>query len=74
VWFRDSCRSEARRLGVSGWVRNTADGRVEAAFEGQPDAVNELTNWCRHGPTHAVVTGIEVVDEDLTGELGFRIR
>lgn len=74
VWFRDSCRAEARRLHVSGWARNLTDGRVEAVFEGEPDAVNEMANWCQHGPPHAVVTEIEVTDEALTGEQGFRVR
>jgi acylphosphatase len=74
VWFRNACRIEARRLGVGGWVRNLSDGRVEAAFEGEPDAVNELANWCQHGPPHAVVVGIEVADEQPIGEQGFRIR
>lgn len=74
VWFRDSCRHEARRLGVAGWVRNTGDGRVEAVLEGAPDAVNELVNWCAHGPDRAVVTGVEVVDEAPEHPGGFRIR
>ena len=74
VWFRDACRSEARRLRVNGWVRNLEDGRVEAAFEGEPDAVNEMANWCQHGPPHATVTGIEVMDEEPEGDAMFRIR
>ena len=73
VWFRDSCRSEARRLHVSGWAKNRFDGRVEAVFEGEPDAVNEMANWCQHGPPHAAVTSIEVIDEPAEGESGFRI-
>jgi acylphosphatase len=73
VWFRDSCREEARRLGIAGWVRNRTDGRVEAVFEGEPDAVNEACNWCQHGPPHAQVVGIEITDEPTEGEVGFRI-
>jgi acylphosphatase len=74
VWFRDSCRTEARRLRVSGWARNLSDGRVEVVLEGGPDAVNEMANWCQHGPPHADVTSIEVIEEDVTGEEGFRVR
>ena len=73
VWFRDSCRAEARRLGVHGWVRNLPDGRVEAAFEGEVDAVDEMTDWCRHGPPHATVTDVEIVDEQPEGDTTFRI-
>lgn len=73
VWFRDTCRREARRHGVSGWVRNLEDGRVEAAFEGDPDAVNTLVNWTMNGPPRAQVTGIDVVDETPRGEAGFRV-
>jgi acylphosphatase len=74
VWFRDACRNEARRLGVHGWVRNCEDGKVEAVFEGAPDAVNEVANWCQHGPPHAQVSTIEVFDEDPADESTFRIR
>ena len=74
VWFRDSCRRAARRLGVGGWVRNTVDGRVEAVFEGAPDAVDEMANWCQHGPRHAAVTGFEIFDEEPIGEQTFRVR
>lgn len=74
VWFRDSCRTEARRHGVHGSVRNLWDGRVEAVFEGDPDAVNALCNWCRTGPPRAQVTGLEIAEEEPAGERGFHIR
>ncbi len=74
VWFRDSCRSEAHRLGVAGWVRNLPDGRVEGAFEGAPSAVAALVAWCSSGPPHAVVTTVEVVEEAPQGDTGFEIR
>jgi acylphosphatase len=74
VWFRDSCREEARRHGVAGWVRNLRDGRVEAVFEGDPDAVNTLCNWCQVGPPRAQVTGVDIVDEEPEGLTGFSIR
>ena len=47
VWFRESARHEADRLGVSGWVRNLPDGRVEAVYEGPRDAVEEMLAWTR---------------------------
>lgn len=74
VWFRDTCQREARRHGVAGWVRNRLDGRVEAVFEGPPDAVLTLVNWSQHGPPRAEVTGIEVEDEDPRGDAGFIVR
>ena len=73
VWFRDSCRSEARRAGIAGWIRNREDGRVEATFEGEPDGVLTLVNWCMHGPPRAQVTEVEVTEEEPEGEVGFRI-
>jgi acylphosphatase len=63
VWFRESCRGEAAAAGVTGWVANRPDGRVEAVFQGRPDAVARMVEWCRHGPTGAVVTGLQVTDE-----------
>jgi acylphosphatase len=74
VWFRESCRQEALAFGVRGWVRNRGDGAVEAAFEGESNAVLALVAWCRTGPPLADVTGVDVVDEEPTGEAGFRVR
>jgi len=74
VFFRDSCRREARRRSVSGWVRNAADGSVEAVFEGAPEAVEQLVAWARRGPARASVTGFDVVEEEPTGETGFVVR
>jgi acylphosphatase len=72
VFFRASCAEEARRRGLTGWVRNTPDGRVEAVFEGLDADVDALVDWCRHGPRHAAVDALETIDEPLTGGNGFR--
>jgi acylphosphatase len=73
VFFRDSCRSEATAAHLHGWVRNLPDGRVEAVFEGDADAVQRLVDWCRIGPPRASVARIEVHVEEPVGERGFRI-
>jgi len=74
VWFRESCRDLAVAAGVSGWVRNLDDGRVEAVLEGPTAAVDEVVAWCRQGPPRASVDGVDVVDEEPVGEQGFRVR
>jgi acylphosphatase len=73
VFFRDDCRREAVAAGVDGWVGNRPDGRVEAVFEGEPEGVDRLVSWCRTGPPSALVTGIEVFDEEPRREAGFRV-
>jgi acylphosphatase len=73
VFFRDSCQRQAASTGVSGWVRNRRDGAVEAAFEGEPHAVERMIAWCRHGSSGARVDSVEVIDEDPEGERGFRV-
>ena len=73
VFFRDSCKQMAQRLGVNGWVRNRADGTVELAAEGRRDDVEALLAWCRSGPPRAEVTGLELHDEDPRGETSFRV-
>jgi acylphosphatase len=73
VFFRASCAREARRLHVSGWIRNTPDGGVEAVFEGPDGDVDALVEWCRSGPEPALVEAVEIAEEALTGEDGFRI-
>lgn len=74
VYFRDSCRRFATGLGVTGWVRNRSDGRVEAVFEGHADAVSQMVEWCRHGPSHAVVRSVETFDEQPEGLQHFDIQ
>ena len=74
VFYRDTCRREAERLGVTGWVRNRDDGRVEAVFEGPAQAVAELVAWAHHGPPSAGVASVEVRDEPPEGLAGFRVR
>jgi acylphosphatase len=72
VWFRDSCAREASSLRLGGSVRNLPDGRVEAVFEGETESVDRMVAWCHHGPSRAVVTGVEVVSETPKGEVSFR--
>jgi acylphosphatase len=74
VFFRDSARREAHRLGVSGWVFNRPDGRVEAHLEGSRDAVEELVRWCRSGPRHATVSHVRVTEAEPAGYVRFAIR
>jgi acylphosphatase len=68
VWYRDSTRKEAVRLGVSGWVKNRPDGHVEVLAEGPEDNVKNLVTWCHHGPTHARVSEVEETPEGWQGE------
>jgi acylphosphatase len=74
VFFRDTMRQRAEAAGVAGWVRNTLDGTVEAVFEGQPEAVDEMVEFSRRGPSRAEIAGVEVVDEDPEGLSGFDVR
>ncbi|MEM4699636.1 MAG: acylphosphatase [Candidatus Nezhaarchaeales archaeon] len=74
VFFRAWTRDEAIKRGLSGWVRNLADGRVEALFEGEREAVEDMVRACWTGPPGARVSNVEVVWEEYRGDLqGFRI-
>jgi acylphosphatase len=74
VFFRDCARREAGRRGVTGWVRNRPDGRVEAHLEGPPDAVAQLVLWWRHGPRHATVDELLVTEAEPAGFDRFTVR
>jgi acylphosphatase len=74
VFYRDTCRREASRRGVAGWVTNRGDGAVEAVFEGEEPDVQALVDWARHGPSHARVDHVEVTEEEPTGQPGFDVR
>ena len=60
VFFRHETRRLASRLGVTGWVKNLSDGRVEALFEGEKDLVEKVIEFCRQGPPNAEVQNIEI--------------
>ena len=60
VWFRESMRVEAERLHVTGWVRNTPDGKVEAVVQGPTEAVKAMIAWAHKGPPMARVDRVEI--------------
>lgn len=75
VNYRAECRREALRRGVSGWVRNLADGTVEAVFAGDESEVDSMVEWCRRGPSAARVGRVEVSREAADGaERSFELR
>jgi acylphosphatase len=74
VFFRDTARRRAEAEGVAGWISNRSDGAVEAVFEGEPEAVEELVEFCRRGPSRAEVASVEVTEEEPEGLSGFQVR
>jgi acylphosphatase len=74
VSFRWHTQKQATRLGVTGWVRNEPDGSVAAHFEGEADSVDELVDWCRHGPIGSRVSGVSVREGADTGATRFDVR
>ena len=75
VFFRDSTRERAEQLGLTGWVKNLPDGRVEALFEGPSERVREMVRWCEQGPSHAEVENVETEFEASEGDLtSFEVR
>jgi acylphosphatase len=73
VGFRFSVERAARSRAVSGWVRNRPDGAVEAVFEGKPEDVEALVDFCRRGPRGADVERVEVETESAEGLTDFRV-
>jgi acylphosphatase len=75
VFFRDSTREKAEQLGLTGWVKNLPDGRVEALFEGPSEKVREMVRWCKEGPSHAEVEDVDAEFEASQGSLtSFEVR
>lgn len=74
VAFRDMCQRAATERGVTGWVRNLGDGRVEAVFEGPAERVDEMVEWAQHGPRTAAVDDIAVQAEPAEGLTEFLVR
>ena len=61
VGFRYMAKRKMVELGITGWVENLADGRVEAEFEGEENRIKEMVEWCREGPPLARVSRVEAV-------------
>ncbi len=75
VSYRAATRAEALRLGLTGWVKNQADGSVLLEAQGDPDSVEVLLAWCAKGPPFAVVTAVETEDVPLGDDVGgFSVR
>lgn len=68
VFYRASTMDEAKRLNLTGWVKNLADGRVELVAEGRPEDIDALISWCKKGPPYARVTDIKIDEQIPTGE------
>jgi acylphosphatase len=74
VYFRAATQREAKRLGLTGWVRNRNDGSVEILVEGEEDVVKELISWTHHGPSAARVEDVDVRYRAYSGDYSdFRI-
>jgi acylphosphatase len=74
VFFRASCAEQAERLGVAGWIANRPDGSVAGHFEGSPEAVDALVDWCRSGPPSAAVADVSVEEAAPEGQRRFDVR
>ena len=70
VWFRASTKQKAEELGLTGWVRNTKDGCVEAVFEGEDGLIKEMIKWCHSGPPLSKVENVEIKNQKPIG--GFK--
>jgi len=74
VYFRDSTKEQADKLGLTGWVRNLPDGRVEAVFQGNENKIEKMLEWCWEGSPMSRVEGVYVEDMGDSKELAeFRI-
>jgi len=74
VNFRATAQNNARALGLTGWVRNLPDGRVEAHFEGGEDQLKEMLDWCGQGPSLAAVDDVETSWVTPEGHDSFQVR
>lgn len=74
VFFRETTCQQAKRLLLSGWVRNLTNGTVETEFQGDPEAVRHMLDWLSHGSTLSNVTRVESMEKDpVSGESEFAV-
>ncbi len=73
VFYRATAKEKAIQLGIKGWIKNTQQGNVETVITGTEEMVLTFVDWCKVGPSHAVVTSVEITPiEDKVFD-GFRI-
>jgi len=68
IFFRDSARKRARKLGLTGWVSNESDGTVKVIAQGKEEKLKELIKWCYNGPMMARVDKIDIDWQEATGQ------
>jgi acylphosphatase len=71
VYYRSNAEDVARGLGLTGWIRNRPDGNVEAVFEGEEKAIEDMIAWCHKGSPSSRVDKVEVAWETPTGEFTY---
>ena len=74
VWYRASTQQKAKELGLTGWVRNTKEGHVEAVICGKRTSVNDLEQWLWQGPQHANVTNVETKEHPYKSFDNFTVK
>ena len=74
VFFRQAAVNQARTLGIEGWVHNARDGSVEAHIKGNADAVEQMVQWMRHGPSQASVEDVTIEGVEPEEVIGFSVR
>lgn len=73
VFYRASAKEKALELALSGWIKNTPDGSVEATVSGSDEAVQQFVDWCRQGPPRAEVSQVSVTPKPDSGFAGFEV-
>ncbi|MGZ3838281.1 MAG: acylphosphatase [Flavisolibacter sp.] len=73
VFYRAEAKKQAEELGLTGWVRNTGEGHVEAFVSGPGSEVQAFIEWCRRGPSRAMVTAVTATVKEETVFKGFQI-
>lgn len=75
VGYRYNTYNQAVKLGITGWVKNNDNGNVEAIFEGDETLIETMLQWCKQGPSMAIVTNIDITRKPYTAEFNtFEIK
>lgn len=73
VFYRACAREEAEKLGITGWIKNTREGNVEAMINGDQKDIYRYISWCRKGPSRARVENVEVIRVEDREFEGFKV-